>query len=379
METKHTIYYKDARKLDTIESESINLVVTSPPYPMIAMWDEVFTSMDKKIGNSLKKEDGDTAYQLMHNQLRLVWQEVSRVLKPGGFACINIGDATRSIGKVFKMYPNHVDILHNFMELGFHILPEILWRKPTNSPTKFMGSGTLPCGAYVTLEHERILIFRKPTPRKFSKEEEKLNRRESAFFWEERNKWFSDIWDLTGEKQGINSKQIRKRSGAFPLEIPYRLILMYSSKGDTVLDPFNGTATTTLAAIISARNSIGFELDSSFKKLHKKEIPSEDFLKQANKKNTVRIETHLKEMKEYSKKGSTPKHINNNYDFPVVTRQEVDIMFEKIDAVKYIKPNDYYLAQYLPLEKSAIITPQEHRSHNANFKVHRLTFNNTKI
>lgn len=87
---------------------------------------------------------------------------------------------------------------------------------------------------------------------------------ESAYFWEERNRWFSDIWvDLKGVKQSLSNSKLRDRSAAYPFELAYRLISMFSIKEDSVLDPFLGTDTTTLAAISSQRNSIGVELDST--------------------------------------------------------------------------------------------------------------------
>ena len=148
------------------------------------------------------------------------------------------------------------------------MLPDILWRKPTNAPNKFLGSGMLPAGAYVTYEHEYILIVRKGGPRKFSPAD-KARRRRSAFFWEERNVWFSDVWlDLVGTRQllgnaGLDDPDARARSAAYPFELACRLIQMHSLIGDTVLDPFLGTGTTTAAAIASGRSSIGFELEHS--------------------------------------------------------------------------------------------------------------------
>ena len=123
----------------------------------------------------------------------------------------------------------------------------------------------LPAGAYVTLEHEYILIVRKGSKRIFNSEKEKQNRRESALFWEERNVWYSDIWfDLKGATQKL-IKTSRDRSGAYPFELAYRLINMYSAKNDVILDPFLGTGTTTAAAMASGRNSIGVEIDESFR------------------------------------------------------------------------------------------------------------------
>lgn len=145
--------------------------------------------------------------------------------------------------------------------MGYCVLPDIHWRKQSNAPNKFMGSGMFPAGAYVTYEHEYILVFRKGGKRVF-KGAEKALRQKSAFFWEERNVWFSDLWDIKGTSQIITAaKASRDRSAAFPFEIPYRLINMYSAEGDTVLDPFAGLGTTTLAAIASNRNSLGVEID----------------------------------------------------------------------------------------------------------------------
>lgn len=343
MFTEHRIFYKDGRNLKELENNSIHLVVTSPPYPMIAMWDDVFIQMNPEIKKCLKNSEGIQAFDLMHLELAKTWTEINRVLIPGGFACINIGDATRTIDKDFRLYPNHISILSFFNDLGFDTLPSVIWRKPTNSPTKFLGSGTLPCGAYVTLEHEWILIFRKPHKRKFQNSNEIQNRRESSYFWEERNKWFSDIWELNGIRQSINQKKIRKRSGAFPLEIPFRLINMFSSKFDIVLDPFLGTDTTILASIICGRNSIGYEIDKGFKSFHFNEITSDNFIKAANERIDKRVRDHFKFLHDHKKK---IKYENSYYKFPVITRPETNLKFEKIDKIVSISNKNSYKVTY---------------------------------
>lgn len=245
----HRLIVGDARKLELLATGSIDLVVTSPPYPMIAMWDNDFSAADSAIANALTKGNGQQAFMLMHDYLDAVWEELARVLRPSGYACINIGDATRSIGGDFRLYANHAELIKRLCQHGFHLLPTIFWEKVANSPNKFLGSGMLPAGAYVTLEHEHILVFRKGGKRYFRTEEERERRQESAYFWEERNKWFRDIWHCNGAAQSMNGLHPRLRSGAYPFEIPYRLISMFSVKGDTVLDPFSGTGTTLLAAL----------------------------------------------------------------------------------------------------------------------------------
>ena len=151
MKTIHKTILSDSRNLSEIADESIDLVVTSPPYPMIQMWDELFTSMSGDVKNALAENDGNAAFEAMHCELDKVWRECNRVLKPGCFACINIGDATRTLDGRFQLYSNNSRIISAFLKLGFDSLPLILWRKQTNAPNKFMGSGMLPAGAYVTL------------------------------------------------------------------------------------------------------------------------------------------------------------------------------------------------------------------------------------
>ena len=213
---------------------------------MIAMWDDIMSRQNPAIADALAANDGNLAFSLMHNESDKIWAEVCRVMKPGGFVCVNIGDATRTLDGLFQLFSNHSRIVQFFVQQGFSCLPAILWRKPTNAPNKFMGSGMLPAGAYITLEHEYILVFRKGGKRVFPTELEKLCRQQSAFFWEERNQWFLDMWDVRGTQQRLLTTTSRERSGAYPFEIPHRLINMYSVRGDVVLDPFLGTGTTTV-------------------------------------------------------------------------------------------------------------------------------------
>ena len=259
METIHKIFNKSSIDMSEIADNSVNLVVTSPPYPMVEMWDECFKSQSTFVEQAFDKEMYNQAWLEMHYVLDKVWKEVVRVVKPGGFVCINIGDATRTFNGEFQLFSNHSKIIQYFIENGFVCLPDILWRKRTNAPNKFMGSGMYPAGAYVTFEHENILIFRKGGKRTFTEEEKKI-RQESAYFYNERNLWFSDVWEVMGTTQkGV--KGSRERSGAYPLEIPYRLINMYSIQGDIVLDPFGGLGTTLIASVINGRNSISYEID----------------------------------------------------------------------------------------------------------------------
>jgi len=311
-----------------ISNESVDLVVTSPPYPMIAMWDSLFCDLNPEIGNALKVQDGPQSFELIHQQLDPVWNEVWRIMKPGGIVCINSGDATRTMNGNFALYPNHSRITDQMLKLGFTALPEILWRKQTNAPNKFMGSGMLPPSAYVTLEHEYILIFRKGAKRQFRNENAKINRRQSALFWEERNVWFSDLWtDIKGTAQNLSDSGTRKRSAAFPFEIPFRLICMFSVRGDMVVDPFAGIGTTMYAAITAGRNSVGYELDKSLAELIF--AGTGRIVSYANARINERLSGHITFIKGCAPKGRW-KYNNVHYLFPVVTRQEIELIFNKL-------------------------------------------------
>lgn len=258
---------------------SVQLMVTSPPYPMIAMWDEQFKS-DPKIAELWKKleAEGDEVtvrkiYDSMHENLTKVWAETYRVLAEGGIACINIGDATRSIAGKFRLFPNHARITEMCEKIGYITLPYILWKKPTNKPSykgkgAFLGSGFLPPNAYVTLDCEFILLFRKGKLRKFAPHDKQ--RYASVFTKKQRDEWFSQIWQLKGTRQTVG--ELERRTAAYPEEIAERLIRMFSVKGETVLDPFLGSGTTTKIALQTQRNSIGYEIDEKLLPTIKKKI-----------------------------------------------------------------------------------------------------------
>jgi DNA modification methylase len=305
---------------------------------MIEMWEDMFVHQNNNILKALKNGDGIKAFELMHKILDQVWQELYRILISGGIACINIGDATRSVGDNFMLYANHSRILASLIKTGFSALPLILWRKPTNAPNKFMGSGMLPAGAYVTLEHEYILIMRKGSKREFNSAQEKQTRRESAFFWEERNNWFSDVWlGLIGTRQKMKKNTNRLRSGAFPFELAYRLVNMYSAKGDTVVDPFLGTGTTMWAAMASGRNCIGLEIETGFRN---EILANKDtVIASSNDRIHQRIHDHLAYLESRSHDKGKFKYTNRHYKFPVMTRQEVDLFINPLESIKQTDKN----------------------------------------
>lgn len=331
MQTTHRLYTANANNLRCIPNKSVHLVVTSPPYPMIEMWDEQFTSQDKTIEYSLKQGNPMDAFEKMHRLLDDVWRECDRVLVDNGFICVNIGDATRTFSDSFALFSNHTRIIQFFLDLGYTVLPDIHWRKQSNSPNKFMGSGMYPAGAYVTYEHEYILIFRKGGKRTFSGEA-KAARQESAYFWEERNIWFSDLWEIKGASQTISKKNSeRTRNASFPLDIPYRLVNMYSVKGDMVLDPFCGLGTTTLACMASQRNSIGVDISSDIITLAEENI--EQHATELNAVIETRLADHLSFIAGLTAEKKEKCYRNLPHGFLVKTRQETALQISLIKEI----------------------------------------------
>jgi len=339
--TQHKIVTADSRNMDFINSGSVNLIVTSPPYPMIGMWDGLFSSQDSTIKKALESGDGNAAFLKMHSILSQTWKECDRVLADHGFICINIGDATRTLNGEFQLFSNHSKIIEFFSSLGYSVMPDILWRKPSNSPNKFMGSGMYPAGAYVTYEHEYILIFRKGGKRTF-KGKEKEYRQKSAYFWEERNVWFSDLWEVKGTSQVLNSNTVRSRNASFPFEIPYRLVNMYSAENDTVLDPFCGLGTTNLACMVAHRNSIGVEIDEGIS-----DLAHERLNVSTNELNNIisnRISAHISFIDSLPEEKRAKCYHNECYQFPVKTKQETAIHISTVSKLIYSK--DYITCEY---------------------------------
>ena len=242
------IYNHSSESMHEVKDSSVHLIVTSPPYPMIAKWDELDLFLRGREDLIISKDD----FWFQHEQLLRIWEECKRVLVDGGIACINIGDATRSLNKEFCCYPNYAKTTMNMFEMGFTPLVPIIWKKISNRPNAFLGSGMLPSNGYISQDCEYIGIYRKGGKRKFPPHD--LARYASEFTKEQRDVWFQQVWNITG-KMGA------KATSAFPKEVPYRLVQMFSCLEEVVLDPFSGTGTTSGVCGELERAFIGYEIE----------------------------------------------------------------------------------------------------------------------
>ena len=262
MSTKHKIIIGDSRKMEEIKDESVHLIITSPPY-----WQLKDYGTTKQIGFNDSYED-------YINNLNLAWKECFRVLHKGCRLCINIGDQfARSVyyGR-YKIIPIRTEIIKFCETIGFDYMGAIIWQKPTTMNTTggamVMGSFPYPRSGIIKIDYEFILLFKKlgdqPIPPREVKEKSKLSK-------EEWNEYFSGHWNFNGEKQ-------IKHLAMFPEELPKRLIKMFSFVGDTVLDPFLGSGTTTLAAKNLGRTSIGYEINKQFLPFIKEKIGADKLM-----------------------------------------------------------------------------------------------------
>lgn len=242
--------------MNHIKDKSVHLVVTSPPY-----WQLKDYGTANQIGYH---ED----YETYINNLNLVWQECYRVLDNGCRLCVNIGDQfARAVyyGR-YKVIPIRTEIIKFCESIGFDYMGAIIWQKQTTTNTtggaSLMGSYPNPRNGVISIDYEFILLFKKlGTPSKVSKE----LKEQSKMTKEEWKEYFSGHWNFGGTRQDGHIAM-------FPEELPRRLIKMFSFKGDTVLDPFLGSGTTSLAARNLGRNSIGYEINPKFIDIAKQKL-----------------------------------------------------------------------------------------------------------
>jgi site-specific DNA-methyltransferase (adenine-specific) len=225
--------------MNELPDNSVHLMITSPPY------------------NVGKEYDNNLTLNEYREFLKKVWNEVKRVLVPGGRACINVANLGR------KPYiPLHIFIIEDMLNLGFLMRGEIIWNKASSSsPSTAWGSWLSAKNPTLRDIHEYILVFSKGM---FSREN--LGRK-STISKEEFLEFTKSVWTFPAEpaiKVG--------HPAPFPVELPYRLIQLYSFEGEIVLDPFIGSGQTAIAAIKTHRNYIGYDINEKYVKLAEKRI-----------------------------------------------------------------------------------------------------------
>ncbi|CAN0008997.1 unnamed protein product, partial [Phaeothamnion confervicola] len=256
----HRIVHGDARDLWAVEDESVHLVCTSPPYAFLKQYKE---GVDGQLGDILD-------YEQFLEELDKVWRECARVLVPGGRVVCVVGDVciSRRRGGRHYVLPLSADIQVRARRLGLDSLTPIRWYKVSNITTEasrssvFLGKPNLPNGV-VKNDLEHILLLRKPGG--YRKPTAEMNER-SHITTDDYRAWFNPVWrDVTGQQR-------KDHPAPYPIEIPRRLIKMFSFVGDVVLDPFSGTGTTALAAIEAGRSSISYEIDESYIDITRKRL-----------------------------------------------------------------------------------------------------------
>ncbi|MGC9101424.1 MAG: DNA methyltransferase [Caldisericum sp.] len=252
---KAKIYLADARSMYEIDNESVDLVVTSPPY-----WQIKDYGVEGQIGY------GQSLHEYLKDLYR-VFSECYRVLKGSSRLCVNIGDqfARSEIYGSYKVIPIHAEVISMCEEIGFDYMGSIIWQKKTTMNTTggavVMGSYPYPNNGIVEIDYEFILIFKKKGKRHISKDMKEM----SKLSKEEWKEYFSGHWKFNGAKQ-------LEHEAVFPEELPKRLIKMYSFVGDRVLDPFAGSGTTLKVALELGREAVGYEINPKFVEIIKNKV-----------------------------------------------------------------------------------------------------------
>ncbi|MGA1821082.1 MAG: DNA methyltransferase [Thermoplasmatota archaeon] len=247
MTARGRVYNADSRRMPELSDGSVQLVVTSPPYWRI-----------KDYGHSGQIGYGQSLHDYLRD-LRSVWEECHRVIRPGRRLCINIGDqfARSTVYGRYKVIPLHAEFISQCQDIGFDFMGSVIWQKRTTVNTSggatVMGSYPYPPNGILELDYEYILIFKKPGREKF----DPLLKKESKLTKDQWKRYFSGHWNIKGERQ-------KDHEAMFPMELPVRLIRMFSFVGDTVLDPFLGSGTTVKAALDLGRTGIGYEINDEF-------------------------------------------------------------------------------------------------------------------
>jgi len=238
------IFCKTSEKMEELPDNSVHLMVTSPPYNVGKEYDENLTLNEYR------------------EFLKRVWSEVKRVLVPGGRACINIANLGR------KPYiPLHAYMIEDMLDLGFLMRGEIIWNKASSgSPSTAWGTWLSAKNPILRDIHEYILVFSKSS---FARD--RIENKKSTISKEEFLEFTKSVWTFSAEpatKVG--------HPAPFPVELPYRLIQLYTFEEEVILDPFMGSGQTAIAAIKTHRHYIGYETNQEYIELAQRRI--KDFI-----------------------------------------------------------------------------------------------------
>lgn len=252
LHTSHELIHGDSRCASHLPENSIHLVVTSPPYWTLKRYNE----SDDQLGHVAD-------YDAFADALDIVWKHCYRALVPGGRLVVNVGDVCLSRRKNngrHTVVPLHATIQEHCKMIGFDNLAPIIWHKIANANYEVSGGGGFlgkpyEPNAVIKNDIEFVLMQRKPGGYRSPSQQERLL---SVISAENYQLWFRQIWsDLPGTSAA-------KHPAPYPVEFAGRLIRMFSFVGDTVLDPFMGTGTTSVACARWGRNSIGIEVDPKY-------------------------------------------------------------------------------------------------------------------
>lgn len=239
-ELRNKIILGNSESMSEIPDNSLHLMVTSPPY------------------NVSKEYDDDLSLKEYLNMLRNVFSETYRVLINGGRACVNVANLGR------KPYIPLSDYISQMMEdIGFYMRGEIIWNKGAGAGVSMAWGSWLSASNPVLRDvHEYILVFSKGSFRR-----KKMKNQENSIEKEQFMEWTKSVWTMNTE----SAKKIG-HPAPFPVELPYRLIQLYTYKNDVILDPFMGSGSTAIAAIKSDRDYIGYDIDPEYVKLAENRI-----------------------------------------------------------------------------------------------------------
>jgi DNA modification methylase len=248
--TTHRLCLGDARSLAELRSESVHLIVTSPPYFDL----KEYPDRGGQLG-------GLHDYEQFLKELHCVWEECHRLLVKGGRLIVIVGDVCRSRRRYGHHYviPLHASIIEDCRHIGFHNLATVVWHKISNAKfevengTAFLGKPYEP-NAVIKNDVEFILMQRKPGGYRRPSEATRVL---SVIGEEEHRRWFNQVVTFRGAST-------RSHPAPYPIDLLESLVRMFSFAGDVVLDPFSGTGTTSVAAARQGRNSIGVEIEVSY-------------------------------------------------------------------------------------------------------------------